>query len=74
MYFIGLFKESIRQRMLSSYYTIRHAVRAQQLLIIITIVIIIITYFSFITVYPPITEVDGIIVPNCQTKNHNDRD
>lgn len=68
MYFIGLLEASIRKRILSSYYSIRHIVRAQQITIAI---IIIITYFSFMTVYSPITEIEGIMLPHCQTKNQD---
>ena len=42
------------------------------MLIIITTVIIIINYFSLMTVCPPITEIDPIVLPNCQAGNQDD--
>lgn len=74
MYFIGLFEDSIRKRMLSSHYTSRYIVRTQQMFIFITIITIIITYFSFMTVYPSVTEINGIMLPNSQARNQDDYD
>lgn len=74
MYFIGLFEDLIRKRMLSSHYTRRYIVRTQQMFIFITIITIIITYFSFMTVSPPVTEISGIMLPNSQARNQDDYD
>lgn len=36
------------------------------MLIIVTVVIIIINYFSLMTICPPITEMDPIVLPNAK--------